>query len=68
LKIITQLSKWTNDYLIEKVYLQLDKPYYAVCENIWFKAYITIGSQHRLSALSGAVNVELIDEKDSVKT
>lgn len=66
-KIITQLGKWTNDYPIEKVYLQLDKPYYAVGENIWFKAYITIGGQHQLSALSGSLNVELIDEKDSVK-
>ncbi|MGZ3872400.1 MAG: TonB-dependent receptor plug domain-containing protein [Mucilaginibacter sp.] len=68
LKIITQLSKWTNDYPTEKVYLQLDKPYYAIGENIWFKAYVTVGSQHRLSALSGSLNVELIDENDSVKT
>ena len=66
-KIITQLGKWTNDYPIEKVYLQLDKPYYAAGENIWFKAYVTIGGRHQLSALSGSLNVELIDENDSVK-
>jgi len=67
-RIITRLGKWMNDYPIEKVYLQLDKPYYAAGENIWFKAYITIAGQHQLSALSGSLNVELIDEKDSVKT
>jgi len=66
-KIITQLNSWTNNYPIEKVYLQLDKPYYAAGESIWFKAYVTIGSRHQLSALRGSLNVELVDEKDSVK-
>ena len=66
-KIVAQLEKWTNDHPQEKVYLQLDKPYYGVGDNIWFKAYITVGPEHRLSALSGALNVELVDEQDSVK-
>jgi hypothetical protein len=66
-KIVAQLEKWTDDHPQEKVYLQLDKPYYGVGDNIWFKAYITVGGRHQLSALSGALNVELIDEQDSVK-
>ena len=66
-KIVAQLEKWTDDHTQEKVYLQLDKPYYGVGDNIWFKAYITVGSRYQLSALSGALNVELIDEQDSVK-
>lgn len=67
LKIITQLTKWTDDYPIEKVYLQFDKPYYAAGDDIWFKAYLTVGGHHQLSALSGTLNVELINKQDSVK-
>jgi len=66
-KIITQLNKWADNNPQEKVYLQLDKPYYASGESIWFKAYVTVGPQHQLSALSKLLNVELIDERDSVK-
>lgn len=66
-RIATQLEKWTSDNPQEKVYLYLDKPYYAVGDNIWFKAYITVGAKHQLSALSGILNVELINDKDSIK-
>src|SRR5207253_2009423 len=50
---------------IEKVYLQLDKPYYAAGDNMWFKAYVT--ANNKPSTLSGTLNVELIDNRDSVK-
>ncbi len=66
-KIISQFKLWSSANPQEKVYLQLDKPYYATNDDIWFKAYVTIGSDHRLSALSGVLNVELIDDRDSVK-
>jgi hypothetical protein len=66
-KILQQLNNWLTTYQPEKVYLQTDKPYYSAGDDIWFKAYITIGSKHRLSALSGSINVELIDGQDSVK-
>ncbi|MDT3402962.1 TonB-dependent receptor plug domain-containing protein [Mucilaginibacter terrae] len=66
-KLVAQLEKWTADQPYEKVYLQFDKPFYGVGDNIWFKAYITVGGKHQLSALSGALNVQLIDERDSVK-
>lgn len=66
-KIALQLNKWALKNPVEKVYLQLDKPYYATGDDIWFKAYVTIGSQHQLTNLSGVLNVELIDDKDSVK-
>jgi hypothetical protein len=66
-KAATQLDKWLNNYPQEKVYLHFDKPYYSVGDDIWFKAYVTIGPKHQLSALSGALNVELIDDRDSVK-
>jgi hypothetical protein len=66
-KAATQLDKWLNDYPQEKVYLHFDKPYYSVGDDMWFKAYVTVGPKHQLSALSGALNVELIDDRDSVK-
>jgi hypothetical protein len=66
-KVTDRLSRWLNDHQPEKIYLQTDRPYYAAGDNIWFKLYITTGSAHRLSALSKSVNVELLDEQDSVK-
>ena len=57
-KIALQLNKWGLKNPVEKVYMQLDKPYYATGDDIWFKAYVTIGSQHELTSLSGVLNVE----------
>lgn len=66
-KIVAQLNKWAASNPPEKVYLQFDKPYYSVGDDIWFKAYITLGGLHRLSGLSGVLNVELLDDRDSIK-
>src|ERR1700712_5021787 len=66
-KMVDQLYKWRADHPQEKVYLQFDKPSYAIGDDIWFKAYVTIGSKHQLSAFSEILNVDLIDENDSVK-
>ncbi|RKR85613.1 TonB-dependent SusC/RagA subfamily outer membrane receptor [Mucilaginibacter gracilis] len=66
-KIATQLNAWTLAQPQEKVYLHLDKPYYAVGDEIWFKAYVTAGDKHQLSTISGLLNVELINSEDSIK-
>ncbi|WP_419802463.1 TonB-dependent receptor plug domain-containing protein [Mucilaginibacter sp.] len=66
-KILTQLQKFTDNYPIEKVHIQLDKPYYAIGDQIYFKAYTTIGGKHRPSGLSKILYVELINDKDSIK-
>jgi hypothetical protein len=66
-KIARQLDKWAGNYPVEKAYLQFDKPYYAVGDTMWFKAYVTLGSRHKLSGLSNILNVELIDDRDSIK-
>ncbi|MES2457956.1 MAG: TonB-dependent receptor [Bacteroidota bacterium] len=65
-KIITALEKWVETNPQEKVYIHTDRPYYLVGDTIWFKAYVTVGAKHQLSALSGAVYVDLINEKDSI--
>jgi hypothetical protein len=63
--IIEKTSKFNSSYPIEKVYLHTDKPYYAVGDTIWFKAYVTI-EKHQPSALSRIVYVDLINNRDSV--
>jgi hypothetical protein len=65
-KVINALANWAAVNPVEKVYLHTDKPYYALGDTIWFKAYVTVGSRHHLSALSGALYVDLINEKDSI--
>ncbi len=65
-KIKQRLDKWAYEQPVEKVYLQMDKPYYAAGDDILFKAYVVSGSNHTLSTISAIVNVELIDERDSI--
>ncbi|RZM10368.1 MAG: TonB-dependent receptor, partial [Pedobacter sp.] len=65
-KIVASLQRWADTNPQEKVYLHTDKPYYSVGDTIWFKGYITVGSKHQLSALSGALYVDLISETDSL--
>ncbi|MES2428449.1 MAG: TonB-dependent receptor, partial [Bacteroidota bacterium] len=65
-KLVSVLQRWTDSIPQEKVYLQTDKPYYVLGDTIWFKGYVTIGSRHQLSALSGSLYVDLINEQDSV--
>jgi hypothetical protein len=65
-RLIAVLGQWAMTHPQEKVYLHTDRPYYAIGDTIWFKAYVTIGGQHHLSAKSGSLYVELVNEKDSV--
>jgi hypothetical protein len=65
-KLVSSLHQWTDSLPQEKVYLHMDKPYYALGDTIWFKAYVTTGSRHQLSAISGALYVDLINEQDSI--
>src|SRR5690606_25424961 len=58
-------SYYTNNPR-EKVYLHLDKPYYSIGEQIWFKAYLTIGNYNFLSTLSKILYVELINPNNEV--
>jgi len=65
-KIVAALQRWADTNPQEKVYLHTDKPYYVVGDTIWFKGYVTIGAKHQLSALSGALYVDLISDTDSL--
>jgi hypothetical protein len=65
-KLVAALQKWADTNPQEKVYLNMDKPYYAMGDTVWFKGYVTVGSRHQLSSLSGALYVELVTEQDSL--
>jgi TonB-dependent SusC/RagA subfamily outer membrane receptor len=65
--ILKKMEIYAKGYQQEKVYLHLDKPYYAVGDDIWFKAYVVNAQTSRPSDISGALYVELLNEKDSVK-
>jgi len=66
-KILSQIEKYRLQYPQEKVHLHLDKPYYAIGDNIWFKAYVVNAEKNELSTLSRILYVELINDKDSIK-
>lgn len=63
--IINKTNKVLNDYPAEKIYLHFDKPYYAVADTIWFKAYVT-ENQNFLSGLSKIIYVDVINQQDSL--
>lgn len=63
--IISKAAKFSESRPIEKVYLHFDKPYYAIGDTIWFKAYLTAGL-HEPSALSKIVYVDVYTNRDSL--
>ena len=66
-ELIKKLEVYIEKYPQEKVHIHLDKPYYAIGDDIWFKAYVINAQTGKPSTISGAIYVELINEKDSVK-
>ncbi|MFD2289113.1 carboxypeptidase regulatory-like domain-containing protein [Pedobacter petrophilus] len=63
--LISKTSKALNDYPTEKIYLHFDKPYYAIADTVWFKAYVT-ENQNLLSGISKIIYVDVINQKDSL--
>jgi TonB-dependent SusC/RagA subfamily outer membrane receptor len=66
-QLLKKLVNFNESNPQEKVYLHLDKPYYAIGDNIWFKAYLKDNVTNLPADLSKALYVELIDERDSIK-
>ncbi|GAA4309636.1 TonB-dependent receptor plug domain-containing protein [Nibribacter koreensis] len=65
-KLLSVLTLFQKNYPQEKVYLHLDKPYYAAGDDIWFKAYLVNGTDNTPSLLSKVLYVELLNQEDSV--
>ena len=58
------LETWRSQYAPEKVYLQLDKPYYAPGQIIWLKGYVLEAASLRPSAKSGVLYVDLLNQQN----
>lgn len=59
------LLSFTNENVTEKVFLHLDKPYYAAGERVWFKAYLVDGVFHKADSLSAVLYVDILKNGDS---
>ncbi|WP_249260573.1 MG2 domain-containing protein [Chitinophaga costaii] len=55
--ITNALQQYANSFPQEKVYLHLDKDYYAAGESIWFKAYLTLQNLPDITARNLYVEV-----------
>src|SRR5690606_19510647 len=62
--VVEKTQKLLEAYPIEKVHLHFDKPYYAVGDTLWFKAYLTSNMYNY--DLSKVVYVEVMNGKDSL--
>ena len=60
-KLIHSFNEYAGSYPVEKIYLHLDKPYYAEGEIIYLRAYLT--SMHLKKDMDGSriIYVELTD-------
>jgi hypothetical protein len=65
-ELIKKIEIYNQSYPQEKVYLQLDKPYYSIGDDIWFKAYVINSASNSPSLISKTIYAELINEKDSI--
>lgn len=65
-RIISLFEKKLFEMPQEKVYLHVDRSYYAAGESIWFKSYLTLGSFHEPSLLSQTVYVELLNSQGRI--
>tara|TARA_R110002049_G_scaffold99113_4_gene241668 strand:- start:2120 stop:4600 length:2481 start_codon:yes stop_codon:yes gene_type:complete len=63
--VLEKLADYSNNYP-EKIYIQTDKPYYAMGEDIWYTAYLVNGKTHKTSGRSSVIYVELINDQDSI--
>lgn len=62
--MVDHTQKLLGSYPIEKVHLHFDKPYYAVGDTLWYKAYLTSNlTDYQWSKI---VYVELLNSKDSL--
>ncbi len=63
--IIDKTSKYTGGHPIEKVFIHFDKPYYAVGDTMWVKAYVTT-DLHIPSPLSKIVYIDFTDGQNNL--
>jgi len=63
-RIVQALEEFAGRYPQQKVYLHLDKDYYAAGETVWFKAYVTLQGLPDTQAAN--LYVELLDKNGAL--
>jgi len=63
---IDAFNSYTATHPVEKIYLHLDKPYYATGELMYFRAYLTDMNLYQENVESGIIYVELSDAKKNM--
>lgn len=66
IKLIETINKFNVNSTQEKVHLHFDKQIYAAGDTIWFKAYTVTSHNSLPTNLSNTLNVNLVNDKDSV--
>lgn len=64
--LIKRYQEYAKTNAQEKVHLHLDKPYYAIGDDIWFKAYVINTQTFEPTNISKAIYVELINEQNKI--
>lgn len=64
--IVTTFKRHVEDNPVEKIYLHLDKPYYAAGEYMYFRAYLTDIHLNQKNAASNIIYAELSDEEKQI--
>lgn len=65
--LLKKLAEFASKYPVEKIHLHLDKPYYTLGDDIWFKAYVVDSKTSSPTTISNILYVELINEKNAVE-
>lgn len=65
--LLDKINKYNDTFAAEKLYLTFDKPYYAIGDTIWFKAYLLNAPDKKASAKSNKIYVELLNDSSDVK-
>jgi hypothetical protein len=66
LKITSVSDNLTRKSPSEKLYLQFDKPYYAVGDTLWFKAYLFNAAYLTASDKSGLMYIDIANDSNKV--
>jgi hypothetical protein len=62
-----KLTEYNQKLPEDRIYLQLDKPFYEPGDDIWFSAYVRDGLSLKPSTKSDIVHIELINPKGTVE-
>lgn len=65
-ELFSKITTYYQKGIDEKLYLQLDKPYYSSGDKIWFKGYLRNAITHAPLERSNFIYVELVSPKDEL--